>query len=94
MNTCGARKPKARRPNLSFRGARQREPQMCNCTSGNLEIPGSPRSLSSGRALRGPGGVARNDGDRHATMIRQRSKVRERRNCRSSLASERRASGR
>ncbi len=24
----------------SFRGARQREPQMCNCTSGNLEIPG------------------------------------------------------
>jgi len=25
----------------SFRGTRQREPQMCNCTSGNLEIPGS-----------------------------------------------------
>jgi hypothetical protein len=22
-------------------GAREREPQMCNCTSGNLEIPGS-----------------------------------------------------
>jgi hypothetical protein len=28
----------------------------------NLEIPGSMRSLSSGRALRGPGGIARNDG--------------------------------
>jgi hypothetical protein len=42
----------------SFRGARQREPQMCNCTSGNLEIPGSMRSLSSGRALRGPVGIA------------------------------------
>src|SRR5438132_983284 len=25
---------------LSFRGARKCEPQMCNCTSGNLEIPG------------------------------------------------------
>jgi hypothetical protein len=24
---------------------------MCNCTSGNLEIPGSMRSLSSGRAF-------------------------------------------
>jgi hypothetical protein len=34
---------------------------MCNCTSGNLEIPGSMRSLSSGRALRGPVGIARND---------------------------------
>ncbi len=33
-------------------------PQMCNCTSGNLEIPGSMRSLSSGRALRGPVGIA------------------------------------
>ena len=28
------------RPPPSFRGARKREPQMCNCTSGNLEIPG------------------------------------------------------
>jgi hypothetical protein len=25
----------------SFRGARKREPQMRNCASGNLEIPGS-----------------------------------------------------
>src|SRR5580700_10155289 len=33
-------------------------PQMCNCTSGILEIPGSMRSLSSGRALRGPVGIA------------------------------------
>jgi len=26
-------------PEPAFRGARKREPQMCNCTSGNLEIP-------------------------------------------------------
>ncbi len=32
---------------------------MRNCASGNLEIPGSMRSLSSGRALRGPVGIAR-----------------------------------
>src|ERR1700682_6239453 len=36
---------------LVAEGARKREPQMCNCTSGNLEIPGSlvsraPRSDS------------------------------------------------
>jgi hypothetical protein len=37
---------------------RRTRPQMCNCTSGNLEIPGSMRSLSSGRALRGPVGIA------------------------------------
>ena len=30
----------------SFRDARQREPQMCNCTSGNLEIPGSRLRLT------------------------------------------------
>src|SRR5712675_921493 len=35
---------------------------MCNCTSGNPWIPGSMLSLSSGRALRGPVGIARNDG--------------------------------
>jgi len=33
---------------------------MCNCTSGNHEIPGSMRSLSLGGASRGPGGIARN----------------------------------
>src|ERR1700681_264491 len=33
-------------------------PQMRNCASGNLEIPGSMRSLSSGRASRGPVGIA------------------------------------
>jgi len=33
-------------------------PQMCNCTSGNLEIPGSMRSLSSGRPEAGPVGIA------------------------------------
>jgi hypothetical protein len=37
---------------------RRTRPQMCNCTSGNLAIPGSLRSLSSGRALRGPVGSA------------------------------------
>src|ERR1700675_4399096 len=46
------------------------EPQMCNCTSGNLEIPGSMRSLSSGRALRGPVGIARNDGGGFNCMSR------------------------
>src|ERR1700687_3908460 len=33
---------------------RRTRPQMCNCTSGNLEIPGSRRSLSSGRACADP----------------------------------------
>src|ERR1700733_8923557 len=34
---------------------------MCNCTSGNLEIPGLVRSLSSGTHSRDPLGPARND---------------------------------
>src|SRR6266404_7770612 len=33
---------------------RRTRPQMCNCTSGNLEIPGSRRSLSSGAHSRDP----------------------------------------
>jgi hypothetical protein len=46
---------------------------MRNCASGNLEIPGSMRSLSSGRALRGPVGIARNDGvwSLHASQLRR-----------------------
>src|SRR5712671_5128906 len=39
-------------------------PQMCNCTSGNLEIPGSMRSLSSGRPEAGPVGIAPGNDDR------------------------------
>src|SRR6266446_10533678 len=39
---------------LSFRVVRRTRPQMCSCTSGNLEIPGSRRSLSSGAHSRDP----------------------------------------
>ena len=41
---------------------RRTRPQMRNCASGNLQIPGSMRSLSSGRASRGPVASLRNDG--------------------------------
>ena len=42
----------------SFRDGPKDQTQMCNCTSGNPRIPGSMRSLSSGRASRGPVGIA------------------------------------
>src|SRR6266513_5564906 len=40
---------------------RRTRPQMCNCTSGNLEIPGSRRSLSSGAHSRDPLARPRSD---------------------------------
>src|SRR5439155_16675787 len=36
---------------------RSTRPQMCHCTSGNPWIPGSMRSLSSGRPEAGPVGI-------------------------------------
>jgi hypothetical protein len=50
----GAQRPRRRHSGM----VRRTRPQMRNCASGNLEIPGSMRSLSSGRALRGPVGIA------------------------------------
>src|SRR5258706_1094651 len=54
-----ARSKATKQINLGHSGmVRRTRPQMRNCASGNLEIPGSMRSLSSGRALRGPVGIA------------------------------------
>src|SRR5258708_34529564 len=51
---------------LSFRGARSREPQMCNCTSGNLDL----QSLDSGFSLT----AARNDGQWTVILSHLRAK--------------------